>query len=166
MALPGTTRERLRELLFIPKTGQVEVSTTGGEASVLVSDGVTVKDLEVVTKEVLMKFLVADDAEFPVLWVAAVQKADATLSQVKEPIKVDVNKEQTEAKVTIKATENPTEEVVTIKATVEGFNGIVGSTGDISVDSGDNVRETKLGTGDSAVKNNEDAKPTKKNSKK
>jgi hypothetical protein len=83
MALPATTRQALRTMLNIPKTGQTEVSTTGGNESVLVSDGVTVNDLAFITKEFLVNFLgdkAPKDAEFPQLWSIVVQKADMTLS--------------------------------------------------------------------------------------
>lgn len=82
MALPAPTREKLRELLSIPCTGSKEVSTTGGEGSVLVSDGVTAVDLAIITREKLLKFLKAKDGEFPALWVETVKKADISLSVV------------------------------------------------------------------------------------
>lgn len=84
MALPATTRERLRELLKIQKTGQTEVRTDGSSNSVLVSDGVTAIDLEVITIDLLNDFVKPNnkDLSFPDLWVMAVHKADLTLSQV------------------------------------------------------------------------------------
>lgn len=89
MALPATTRARLRELLNIPKTGQVEVSTTGGNDSVLVSDGVSANDLNVVTIELLKEFTQSKETEFPRLWVLAVKKADETLSEVGKQLVVE-----------------------------------------------------------------------------
>ena len=86
MALPASTREALRVLLNIPKSGSVEVSTTGGSESILVSDGVTASDLSIVTRELLIGTLgeqAPKDAEFPVLWKLVVQKADLNLSAVK-----------------------------------------------------------------------------------
>lgn len=89
MALPATTRARLRELLNIPKTGQTDVSTDGSGTSTLLSDGVSAKDLETITTKLLQEFTGSDELEFPRLWTIAVRKADLTLSEIKPGIVVD-----------------------------------------------------------------------------
>lgn len=94
MALPASTREALRALLNIPKSGSVEVSTTGGSESILVSDGVTASDLSMVTRELLISTLgeqAPKDAEFPILWKLVVQKADLNLSVVDKPVSTGDN---------------------------------------------------------------------------
>ncbi len=82
MALPVTTRARMRELFNIPKTGQTEVKTEGGSGSVLVSDGITEQDLGVITVARLQEYLESEEVDFAHLWALAVRKADMTLSEV------------------------------------------------------------------------------------
>ncbi len=111
MALPGTTRKRLRELLDIPLTGQTSVSTTGSE-SVLISDGVTQQDLDVITVHSLREFLgerAGDEREFPRLWTMAVMKADMTLSELGKQLKEEESISTVESAVTVK-NETPIQE--------------------------------------------------------
>lgn len=97
MALPATTRARLRELLDIKQSGHTAVETTGGGVSVLTSDGVTAEDLAVITREKLMSFLGVAEGEFNHLWVKTVQKADTTLSDVMTPL-IEITEEHVEKK--------------------------------------------------------------------
>ena len=110
MAMPATTRDAIRKALNLPCTGQTEVRTTGGGDSVLVSDGLTEKDLATITKELLIEYVKPNDndLDFPKLWEMAVYKADITLSLVKEkPVeKVDSditgdNKENNDSKESV-----------------------------------------------------------------
>ena len=68
MALPASTRESLRLMLGIKKSGETAVETTGGGISVLTTDGVTNKDLEVITREKLLAVLGATEGDFIELW--------------------------------------------------------------------------------------------------
>jgi hypothetical protein len=95
MALPATTRARLRELLDIKQSSHTAVETTGGGVSVITSDGVTEADLAVITKEKLMAFLGVEEGEFVDLWKKTVMKADMTLSDVKTPL-VEITEEHVE----------------------------------------------------------------------